>query len=118
LRGEDVCYIDGREHVTGTTQGKGASERPGIRLSVVLVDEAALTRAFGRIRKDAAVGVDGITWEQYGQELERNVRDLYQRLRTMRWRHQPIRRVHSGPLATNHPRPCGTSGRRSPSLPT
>ena len=83
-----------------------------------LVDEAALTRAFGRIRKDAAVGVDGITWEQYGQELERNVRDLYQRLRTMRWRHQPIRRVHSGPLATNHPRPCGTSGRRSPSLPT
>ena len=34
-----------------------------------LVDEAALGRAFGRIRKDAAVGVDGITKEQYGQRL-------------------------------------------------
>ncbi len=33
-----------------------------------LVDEAALTRAFHRIRKGAAVGVDGITKEQYGQD--------------------------------------------------
>jgi len=73
-----------------------------------LVDEAALTRAFGRIRKDAAVGVDGITWEQYGQELERNVRDLYQRLRTMRWRHQPIRRVHI-PKEKGKSRPIGVS---------
>lgn len=39
-----------------------------------LMDEAALTRAYHRIRKDAAVGVDGITKEQYGQELESNIR--------------------------------------------
>lgn len=73
-----------------------------------LIDEAALTRAFHRIRKDAAVGVDGITKEQYGQELESNVRDLHQRLRTMRWRHQPIRRVHI-PKEKGKSRPIGIS---------
>jgi hypothetical protein len=39
-----------------------------------LVDEAALGRAFTRIRKDAAVGVDGTTKEQYGQRLEENLK--------------------------------------------
>jgi RNA-directed DNA polymerase len=73
-----------------------------------LIDEAALTRAFHRIRKDAAVGVDGITKEQYGQELESHVRDLHQRLRTMRWRHQPIRRVHI-PKEKGKSRPIGIS---------
>jgi len=73
-----------------------------------LIDEAALTRAFQRIRKDAAVGVDGITKEQYGQELESHVRDLHQRLRTMRWRHQPIRRVHI-PKEKGKSRPIGIS---------
>ena len=59
-----------------------------------LIDEEALERAFHRLRKDAAVGADGITKEQYGQELKSNVRDLHERLRTKRWRHQPIRRVY------------------------
>ncbi len=47
-----------------------------------LIDEAALKRAYRRIRKDAAVGVDGVTKEQYGQDLERNARDLHERLRS------------------------------------
>lgn len=57
-----------------------------------LVDEAALGRAYDRIRKDAAVGVDGITKEEYGQHhLEENLRGLHERLKTMRYRHQPTR---------------------------
>jgi len=73
-----------------------------------LIDEAALARAFGRLRKDAAVGVDGITKEQYGQELERNLRDLHQRMREGRYRHQPIRRVHI-PKDKGKTRPIGIS---------
>lgn len=73
-----------------------------------LLDEAALVRAFHRLRKDAAVGVDGITKEQYGQTLESNVRDLHGRLKTMRWRHQPIRRVHI-PKEKGKSRPIGIS---------
>lgn len=59
-----------------------------------LIDEDALQRAYHRIRKDAAVGVDGVTKEHYGETLERNVADLHGRLKTMRYRHQPVRRVH------------------------
>jgi RNA-directed DNA polymerase len=73
-----------------------------------LLDEQALRRAYDRIRKDAAVGVDGITKEQYGLELEHNLRDLQQRMREMRYRHQPIRRVHI-PKEKGKTRPIGIS---------
>ena len=73
-----------------------------------LIDEAALTRAYHRLRADAAVGIDGITKEQYGHELERNIRDLHDRLRTKRWRHKPIRRIHI-PKDNGKSRPIGIS---------
>jgi RNA-directed DNA polymerase len=73
-----------------------------------LLDEQALGRAYDRLRKDASVGVDGITKEQYGQELERNLRELHVQMRTMRYRHQPIRRVHI-PKDKGKTRPIGIS---------
>lgn len=73
-----------------------------------LIDEEALERAYGRIRKDAAVGVDGVTKEQYGQELKSNVADLHGRMKTMRYRHQPLRRVHI-PKGKGATRPIGIS---------
>ena len=59
-----------------------------------LIDVTALKRAFDRQRKDAAPGIDGVTKADYGQDLERNIQDLHERLRTKRYRHQPIRRVY------------------------
>jgi len=73
-----------------------------------LIDVPALARAFGRVRKDAAVGVDGVTKEQYGQELEGNLQGLHERLRTKRYRHQPIRRVNI-PKEQGKTRPIGVS---------
>jgi RNA-directed DNA polymerase len=73
-----------------------------------LIDEDALKRAFDRLRKDAAVGEDGISKEQYGTELDANVRSLHQRLRAMTWRHRPIRRVHI-PKDKGKTRPIGVS---------
>src|SRR5437867_5719399 len=60
------------------------------------------------VRKAAAVGVDGVTKEQYGQDLERNLRDLHARMKAKRYRHQPIRRVHI-PKAQGKTRPIGIS---------
>jgi RNA-directed DNA polymerase len=73
-----------------------------------LIDEAALTRAYRRIRKGAAVGVDGVTKEQYGKHLEANLRGLLERLKAKRYRHQPIRRVHI-PKDGGKTRPIGIS---------
>jgi group II intron reverse transcriptase/maturase len=72
------------------------------------IDVPALERAYRRLRKDAAVGVDGVTKSDYGQELERNLHDLHERLKSKRWRHQPIRRVHI-PKAQGKTRPIGIS---------
>jgi len=71
-----------------------------------LIDVPALERAYRRMRKDAAVGVDGVTKEQYGQDLERNLRDLHERMKAKRYRHQPIRRVHI-PKEGGKTRPIG-----------
>jgi group II intron reverse transcriptase/maturase len=73
-----------------------------------LIDVPALTRAYRRSRKGAAVGVDGVTKEQYGQDLERNLRDLHGRLVSKQYRHQPIRRVHI-PKDKSKTRPIGIS---------
>ena len=49
-----------------------------------LIDVSALDRAYHRMRKDAAVGVDGVTKEQYGQDLEVNLQDLHARMKAKR----------------------------------
>ena len=74
-----------------------------------LIDEELLGRMYQRLRGKAAVGVDGITKEQYGQDLQSNLRDLHERLRTKRYRHQPIRRVHIPKEKKGQTRPIGVS---------
>ena len=73
-----------------------------------LIDVPALMRAYDRQRKSAAVGVDGMTKEQYGRDLEVRLQDLHERLRSKRYRHQPIRRVHI-PKGQGKTRPIGIS---------
>jgi RNA-directed DNA polymerase len=73
-----------------------------------LIDVPTLRRAYSRIRKSAAVGVDGMTKEQYGRDLEVRLGDLHDRLKSKRYRHQPIRRVHI-PKGQGKTRPIGIS---------
>lgn len=73
-----------------------------------LVDVPALARAYHRLKKSAAVGVDGVTVEQYGQRLEENLASLHARLKAMQYRHQPILRVHI-PKENGKTRPIGIS---------
>jgi len=73
-----------------------------------LMDVPALERAYHRIRKDGAVGVDGVTKEKYGQKLQENLENLHERLKAKQYRHQPIRRVHI-PKDNGKTRPIGIS---------
>ena len=72
------------------------------------IDIEALRRSFHRIRDDAAVGVDGVTKEAYGEKLEENLADLHSRLKGKRYRHQPIRRSYL-PKGGGKTRPIGIS---------
>ncbi len=73
-----------------------------------LIDVPALTCAYRRLRKKAAVGVDGITKDDYGQDLEHNLQSLHHRLKTQRYRHQPILRGYV-PKGQGQHRPIGIS---------
>ena len=73
------------------------------------LDGYALERAYRRLRKGAAVGVDGVTKEQYGKRLQEHLQDLHQQLKKQqRYRHQPLRRVHL-PKGDGRTRPIGIS---------
>ena len=75
-----------------------------------LIDPASLRRAFHRQRPGAAVGVDGVSKADYEQDLEVRLRALHERLRSGRYRHQPIRRVHLPKEGRKGPtRPIGIS---------
>jgi len=58
------------------------------------VDLVRLREAYGAIRPKAAPGVDGVTWAEYGQGLEANLRDLHARVQAGRYRAKPSRRVY------------------------
>ncbi len=52
-----------------------------------------LRAAYRALKPKAAPGVDGVTWEDYGQDLEGNLKDLHARLHRGAYRAKPSRRV-------------------------
>src|SRR4029450_505762 len=58
-----------------------------------IYDPSMLREAYYALKRDAAPGVDGATWQQYGEELEQNLADLSGRLRRGAYRASPVRRV-------------------------
>jgi len=80
----------------------------GARFTALLhhVDLPRLRAAYRAIRPQAAPGVDGVTWAEYGQDLESNLRDLHARVQAGRYRAKPSRRVHI-PKADGRLRPLG-----------
>ena len=67
-----------------------------------------LREAYFRLKRDAAPGVDGMTWEQYGQTLEVNLLDLSARLKRGAYRAKPVRRTYI-PKADGRLRPLGVT---------
>src|SRR6202034_562635 len=53
-----------------------------------------LRRAYFRLKKEAAAGVDGETWRHYGETLEDNLQNLSHRLKRGAYRTKPGRRAY------------------------
>jgi retron-type reverse transcriptase len=58
------------------------------------VDVDRLRGAYRALSPRAAAGVDGETWESYGQDLEANLQDLHGRVQRGAYRAKPSRRVY------------------------
>lgn len=65
-----------------------------------------LRSAYGWLAKDAAAGVDGVSWREYGQDLERKLEDLHDRIHRGAYRALPSLRVYI-PKPDGRQRPLG-----------
>jgi group II intron reverse transcriptase/maturase len=75
-----------------------AARRDGTQRFTALLhhvyDPARLRAAYFALKRDAAAGVDGETWQHYGEDLERNLRGLFERLKRGGYRARPVRRAY------------------------
>jgi group II intron reverse transcriptase/maturase len=67
-----------------------------------------LREAYFGLKRDAAPGVDGQTWQQYGQEMEANLQNLSARLKRGAYRAKPVRRAYI-PKPDGRQRPLGVT---------
>jgi RNA-directed DNA polymerase len=76
---------------------QAAKKEKGCRFTALLhhiyqVDR--LREAYLRLKRSASPGVDGQTWQQYGEELEANLQNLSERLKRGAYRAKPVRRAY------------------------
>ena len=65
-----------------------------------------LRESYYSLKRQAAPGVDGVTWEEYGQTLEARLSDLHGRIHRGAYRAKPSRRVWI-PKSDGTQRPLG-----------
>ena len=70
------------------------------------IDVALLERAYHWLKRDAAPGVDGVTWAQYGEGLADRLADLHGRVHRGAYRAQPSLRAYI-PKPDGKQRPLG-----------
>jgi group II intron reverse transcriptase/maturase len=93
----NLCRTQSRESGTsGLGHVREAARRDGkLRFTALLhhVTVDLLRDSYYSLKKQAAPGVDGVTWEEYGQDLEARLRDLHGRIHRGAYRAKPSRRV-------------------------
>jgi RNA-directed DNA polymerase len=87
---------------------KAARERKEEKFTTLLhhIDAKLLRQAYHWLKRDAAPGVDGMTWEAYGEGLEARLSGLESRIHRGSYRAQPSLRAHI-PKPDGRQRPLG-----------
>jgi len=88
--------------------GQRAKRKEGERFNNLLsaLKVPLLKEAYQRLRRSAAPGIDGVTWEAYGEHLDARLLALQDRIHRGSYHPQPVRRVHI-PKGDGRTRPLG-----------
>ena len=95
-----------------TRIGERARKEPDLVFTSLyhhVTDLDNLRDCYEALDDDKAVGVDGVTKEQYGENLEENLQSLSDRLKRMGYRPQPSRRSYIPKSGSEKGRPLGIS---------
>lgn len=94
----NTSRIQGRNDVPTLLKriGERANEKKGEKFTNLLshLKVPLLKEAYLRLRKDAAPGIDGETWSNYGDDLDARLLDLQDRVHRGNYHPPPVRRVH------------------------
>jgi group II intron reverse transcriptase/maturase len=105
-----TCRTSGRASVSPGLDRvrQRAGEKRGEKFTALLhhVDVDLLRAAYGWLAQDAAAGVDGVTWREYGEGLELRLAALKDRIHRGAYRALPSRRVYI-PKPDGRQRPLG-----------
>ena len=112
-----------QEQTTHRTQGRDTVQRALTRVRQAarkdkrlrftsllhhIYNPAMLREAYFGLKRDAAPGVDGQTWQSYGRDLETYLQDLSDRLKRGAYRAKPTRRAYI-PKPDGRQRPLGVT---------
>jgi RNA-directed DNA polymerase len=89
---------------------RAAKARKGEKFTALLhhLTTGILQDSFYALKRQAAPGVDGVTWQEYEAGVEDRVKDLHSRVHRGAYRAQPSRRVYI-PKADGRQRPLGVA---------
>src|SRR5258708_12101837 len=106
-------HTEPTQNKTAVSQGlhgvrEAARRDKGLKFTALLhhVNERLLLDSFHLLKKDAAPGVDDMTWSEYEQGVEERIADLHGRVHPGAYRAQPSRRVYI-PKPDGRKRPLG-----------
>ena len=77
--------------------GQAARQDKKLRFTSLMhhiYDVGRLRKAYDAVKRDAAAGIDGETWQHYGEKLKENLQDLSGRLARGAYRARPVRRAY------------------------
>jgi RNA-directed DNA polymerase len=99
---------DGAQSALGRVRqaAKADSKQKFTALLHHVYDTERLRAAYRSIERNAAAGIDGETWQRYGEDLEANLADLSERLKRGGYRAKPVRRAYI-PKTDGRMRPLG-----------
>jgi len=108
-RQPNPCRTPSRESGPSGLERVREAAKDGKRKFTALLHHVSidlLRESYYRLKKQAAPGVDGVTWQEYGQDLEARLSDLHGRVHRGSYHAQPSRRVWI-PKADGRQRPLG-----------
>ena len=59
-----------------------------------LLDVDFLRGCYFALGRDRASGIDGVSWREYGEQLDENLENLVERMKAKRYKPQPAKRVY------------------------
>src|SRR3981189_2198086 len=111
-RQQSTHRTQGRERVAQALERvrQAARQRKKERFTALLhhISIDCLRMAFFALKRDAAAGVDGLTWPTYEADLDRNLTDLHERVHRGAYRALPSRRTYI-PKADGKRRPLAVA---------